>query len=624
MMHLINTKTCKLETLGNPTPLYAILSHTWGGDEITLQDIQSGKFDENKEGYKKLRNTCSVAASHGFEHVWVDTCCIDKTSSAELSEAINSMYHWYQESGVCYAYLSDVPSCPTGSQAKSLPHEFSTSRWFRRGWTLQELIAPSTLIFLDQEWQQLGTKSSLQEDISEITAIPAEVLLTGDLKSTSIAQRMSWASRRETTRIEDIAYSLMGIFGVNMPMLYGEGEKAFIRLQEEIMKFSDDYSLFAWSSNGSRGGLLATSPAAFANSRGIVTLEASKSLGKSIMVDNKGIHLMVRSREIRPGSTVLQAILSCGLKSSEEWRVAIHVEEGMVETTGSDEKEIPESTGFYERIKDRHELLGIDDTELVKYRERRICIRRERLTRRSEPPLMRAARCGAESVVELLLSNGANANFRAWDGYTPLIMAARNGHEGVVKLLLTRGAEVDLKDTSFKRTPLLWATLSGHEKVVRLLLEAGAEVEFKDRVYRRTSLGWAAYNANKEVVKVLLEKGARPNSKDRYGRTALSWAAIRGHEELVRLLLERADVEVDSKDAAGRSPLSWAAVTKEEEDTSIGSNSEGVLKLLLDTNAVNIESRDVNGETPLSLATGEGYLERARLLLEKVSNTPSA
>ena len=163
-----------------------------------------------------------------------DLCCIDKTSSAELSEAINSMYRWYQESGVCYAYLADVP-----------PNAFSKSRWFTRGWTLQELIAPSTVIFLDQKWQEIGTKSSLQRVISEITGIPTDILLGGDLEDASIAQRMSWASKRETTRVEDAAYCLMGIFSIHMPMLYGEGERAFIRLQEEIMRVSDDHSLFA-------------------------------------------------------------------------------------------------------------------------------------------------------------------------------------------------------------------------------------------------------------------------------------------------------------------------------------------------------------------------------------------
>jgi len=286
-MRLLHTRTLKLEEFGgNEIPLYAILSHTWRENEITFQDIEGGDA-EKKVGYEKVGETCRIAKDHGFDYVWIDTCCIDKTSSAELSEAINSMYHWYQESGVCYAYLADVQfNAETMNLAK-----FSKSRWFIRGWTLQELIAPSMIIFLNQEWKEIGTKSSLQWMISKITGIPANILLRGNIESASVAQRMSWASKRKTTRDEDLAYCLMGIFGVNMPMLYGEGEKAFIRLQEEIIKVSDDHSLFAWQSYNNGGGLLATSPAAFINSSKIIPLNSSSTLSGAITVNNKGIHL---------------------------------------------------------------------------------------------------------------------------------------------------------------------------------------------------------------------------------------------------------------------------------------------------------------------------------------------
>ncbi|KAH8663075.1 heterokaryon incompatibility protein-domain-containing protein [Tricladium varicosporioides] len=252
-MWLMHQAQRKLEEFGgNDIPLYAILSHKWGKSEITFQDIESDSAEEKVE-YEKVRKTCSRAKADGFDYVWIDTCCIDKTSSAELSEAINSMYQWYQESGVCYVYLADVPSNATNN-------EFATSTWFTRGWTLQELIAPSTVIFLDQKWQKIGTKSSRQRIISEITGIPANILLGGDLESASVAQKMSWASKRETKRVEDIAYCLMGIFGINMPMLYGEGERAFIRLQEEIIKVSDDHSLFAWRSSKSFHSILQAGP----------------------------------------------------------------------------------------------------------------------------------------------------------------------------------------------------------------------------------------------------------------------------------------------------------------------------------------------------------------------------
>src|SRR2546421_7751149 len=204
-MRLLNTTKRKLEEFETEKiPVYAILSHTWGENEVTLQDIKGGEA-EKKKGYEKIRNTCSMAAADGFHYVWIDTCCIDKTSSAELSEAINSMYRWYHESGVCYAYLADVPP-------NAVDDEFTKSRWFTRGWTLQELIAPSTVIFLDQKWQKMGTKSSRQRIISDITGIPTNILLGRDLERASVAQKLSWASKRETTRVEDTAYCLMGIF----------------------------------------------------------------------------------------------------------------------------------------------------------------------------------------------------------------------------------------------------------------------------------------------------------------------------------------------------------------------------------------------------------------------------
>src|SRR5579862_1396337 len=319
-MRLLNTTKRKLEEFAsNEIPLYAILSHVWGKNEITFQDIE-GADAEKKVGYEKLGKTCSMAADHGFDYVWIDTCCIDKTSSAELSEAINSMYRWYQESQVCYAYLADVPS----DQTRTLNPEFLNSRWFKRGWTLQELIAPSKVTFLDQRWQQIGTKSSLRRVISEITSIPINILRGGDLECASIAQRMSWASKRETTRVEDLAYCLIGIFGVNMPMLYGERERAFVRLQEEIMKVSDDHSLFVWKSLENHGGLLATSPAAFLDSHKVIPINSSSNLSGAISVNNKGIYLklLLRSRANASFQDDVLAILPCTEEGKE---VAIYM-----------------------------------------------------------------------------------------------------------------------------------------------------------------------------------------------------------------------------------------------------------------------------------------------------------
>ncbi|KAF1849020.1 HET-domain-containing protein, partial [Cucurbitaria berberidis CBS 394.84] len=274
-MRLLNRKTGKLEYFPDrPYPRYAILSHTWGptGTEITFRDMEEGRESSKQESYEKLKNTCAQAEADDIDYVWIDNFCIDKESSAELSESINSMFIWYQEAETCYAFMADVPTGEDPQTSKL----FARSKWFKRGWTLQELIAPKTVIFYSQGWAQLGTRSVLAGVISNITRID-EGILTGlrDLRYVSVAKRMSWASTRVTTRQEDIAYCLMGLFNVNMAMLYGEGgERAFRRLQEEIMKDSDDETLFAWTSTEEPQpelqGLLAKSPKDFRNSSGYI------------------------------------------------------------------------------------------------------------------------------------------------------------------------------------------------------------------------------------------------------------------------------------------------------------------------------------------------------------------
>ncbi|KAH8719377.1 hypothetical protein GQ44DRAFT_366548 [Phaeosphaeriaceae sp. PMI808] len=281
------------------------------------------------------------------------------------------MYRWYQGSGMCYAYLADVPPNAVVHQTRTISPEFSKSRWFTRGWTLQELIAPSMVIFLDQEWQEIGTKSSLQSIISEITGIPDTILQGADLESASAAQRMSWASKRETTRVEDLTYCLIGIFGVSIPLLYGEGERAFIRLQEEIMKISDDHSLFAWESFGPHGGLLATSPAAFLKSNKIIPLDSSSNLSGAITVNNKGIHLKLRFMDTDRTSfqRVELAILPCAVQGELEKKVGIYV------------RAKPETNEYFERIYGRRlELINLDDFSPSKYPDKNICVRQERRT----------------------------------------------------------------------------------------------------------------------------------------------------------------------------------------------------------------------------------------------------
>ena len=225
---------------------------------------------------------------------WIDSCCIDKSSSAELSEAINSMYRWYSDAQVCYAFLFDVWDT-SGQDPHELGSEFRRSKWFTRGWTLQELLAPSTLVFFDRDWKDIGTKSSLKDLLESITGVKEEHLF--DCRKASVAQKMSWAAIRETTRVEDQAYCLMGLFQVNMPPLYGEGERAFLRLQSEILRTSDDASIFAWSDKSQlevegETSLLAESPAAFLDS-GDVVPALSRYFESAYSMTNRGLQIEV-------------------------------------------------------------------------------------------------------------------------------------------------------------------------------------------------------------------------------------------------------------------------------------------------------------------------------------------
>lgn len=298
-------------------PPYAILSHTWAEEEVLFHDIALGPDHEImpskpslrtrhrrnrthpelirpakphvKVGWNKVLNTCLQACRDGFEYVWIDTCCIDKSSSAELSEAINSMYRWYSMATVCYVHLAGCALCPALA-ARPAPAELELldrrlmdeaasgwnpllsgteveracdalilnectraqlriCRWFTRGWTLQELLASCDVHFFDQNWHFIARRCQIIPTLHSVTNIHCSALRRdrGDsIARFSIAQRMYWASKRSTTRLEDEAYCLLGLFRINMPLLYGEGRRAFKRLQEEIAKVSSDHSIYAW------------------------------------------------------------------------------------------------------------------------------------------------------------------------------------------------------------------------------------------------------------------------------------------------------------------------------------------------------------------------------------------
>ncbi|KAI1327800.1 HET-domain-containing protein [Xylariaceae sp. FL0255] len=268
-MWLLNVHTLKLKAYlsTKDRPKYAILSHTWGEEEVLFSHVENLETPdlEKLKGYTKVKSSCLQARKDAYEWIWIDTCCINKDSSAELSEAINSMWAWYRHSDVCYAFLSDA--------RKGKRDSIRASRWMKRGWTMQELIAPSQVRFFDMNWNELGDRLGMASLLSEVTRIDRSVLsrnqapghthniqagvlcvLCGKpaeveriLDQISIASKMSWSARRETTRSEDRSYSLLGLFGVNMPLLYGEGgPSAWQRLQEEIIKKTYDQSILAF------------------------------------------------------------------------------------------------------------------------------------------------------------------------------------------------------------------------------------------------------------------------------------------------------------------------------------------------------------------------------------------
>lgn len=339
-MRLINIYTLELEEFfTTQTPRYYILSHRWGPEEVNYKDYRKKRTTDGP-GYRKIVDACDFARtwqSSGNDalpvrYLWIDTCCIDKRSSAELSEAINSMFKWYRLARMCIVYLADVSSMDC--QDVVTENALGKCDWFKRGWTLQELIAPGHLVFSDVNWKIIGSivKSyginsyskmhrpypDLLEVVCSITRIPKRVLATCNGLRTatpSIAQRMSWAAQRATTREEDMAYCLMGIFDVNMPLLYGEGTKAFLRLQEEILRRSRDQSILAWGVSHDDPtcrllrprtgpwGLLAHSPLMFRDSGDVVfNAEAEDRPSKPFYITSEGIETEAILKSVDPAA----------------------------------------------------------------------------------------------------------------------------------------------------------------------------------------------------------------------------------------------------------------------------------------------------------------------------------
>ncbi|KAI0881817.1 HET-domain-containing protein [Annulohypoxylon maeteangense] len=380
-MRLLQVHTRQLEEFnGQPAPPYAILSHTWQKHEITFRDI-SNPDHTSYEQYTKIDGCCRQAAKDGLDYVWIDTCCIDKSSSAELSEGINSMFRWYRQSRICYIYLSDVSA---DDDPFSDDSEFRNSRWFRRGWTLQELLAPMELIFFDSLWNELNIgriNRSLEPNraqnlqaafthqehylnrlgllylLSEITNIPRIALDSGDFSQFCAAARLAWAADRETTRVEDRAYSLLGLLEVNMPLLYGEGNKAFTRLQEEVIKSRDDDSLLAWGYRLTpktqprlhADPVLAQSPSDFKHCHSFQKLQTEETSPDVPLttthsaMTNIGMQMAIPLRPIDSKNRVFIAILRCLIPGTFDHRN--HLVLPLVRTKGGDKNHYSRAPG---------------------------------------------------------------------------------------------------------------------------------------------------------------------------------------------------------------------------------------------------------------------------------------
>ena len=207
------------------TTPYVILSHVWMENEIKYEDmenfqvVRASPFCDQSQSASKIVGACQKVLDYDngeIGHLWMDTVWINKHDPAELSAAINSMYRWYKGAEACFAYLDDFPT----DKVKI----FTQSRWFNRGWTLQELIAPKRVIINDRRWRKIGSKMDLHQQLEKRTKINTDTLLEpGAVNHASISERMSWYSGREVTVPEDTAYCLLGLFGVHMPLVYGEG-----------------------------------------------------------------------------------------------------------------------------------------------------------------------------------------------------------------------------------------------------------------------------------------------------------------------------------------------------------------------------------------------------------------
>ncbi|KJK65079.1 ANK ankyrin repeat protein [Aspergillus parasiticus SU-1] len=465
--------------------------------------------------------------------------------------AINSMYQWYGEASICYAYLADIVS----------KKDIGNSRWFTRGWTLQELIAPQHIIFLNKYWEPIGTKESLQSELSACTKIPVYIL-SGfvHMENISVAQRMAWAAGRLTTKVEDRAYSLLGLFGVNH-------------------KSSDDESIFAWKSakEKNHSGPLATSPDDFSDSYDVIMRHEHYPMSRKApwTVNNKGLQLELRFLATGDCGAGL-AILNCKRMGKEDHSVAIYIVDKFL------------TLDRFERVEcDRLELVDMRRFRPSQYPPRLLTFQHRRLAG------MRMS--GFSSQSQSIVPSTA-PRVRSSLGYEPVDEGSRLG-----STLWPLPPSL-----SWHEEMLVDAVKTGNaDRVHDLLASRKMNVNLTDNE-GRTLLSYAAQKGNWEITQLLLSQRAiKADQGDDRGQTPLSYAAEAGHINIVWLFLTRRDVNVTSNDASGLTPLSYAART----------GNVTLVEILLSQSEIRRHIKDGNGRTPLSHAAEYGRGNLVHVLL---------
>ncbi|RYP13405.1 hypothetical protein DL767_010763 [Monosporascus sp. MG133] len=651
-MRLVNVKTHRLEVfVDQNTPPYAILSHTWGSDseELTLRDVKEGKINKPGVGLVKFQGCCDQASKDGFEYVWIDTCCIDKTDLVELSEAINSMFRWYKYAHVCYVYLSDVPD---DQNPREVGSKFRASRWFQRGWTLQELLAPRCLIFYNSEWHPLGTKVQLSPVIESITGIP-RLFLKGivDLYSASVAQRMSWAAQRDTKRKEDIAYCLLGIFGIAMPMIYGEGGyQAFIRLQEQIMRSTRDHSILAWGlskeqstsySESRARGVLAAAPSDFANSGHVI--HRNRSYFDALEISSGSLRISLPLL-ITPAETI--GLLNCGPEGDAQQVVGIPLVK--VASGGSDEYIRPRGyhsvlrlTPAFNALREfiyikndngasaqssnqQHWVYDDDDfadvdLELLdvapqsSWDQDRAVITS---TTKSDPTLVRLRhkKEGSQDFIlilefreqdtcveahHLIMICSRDTSLEAIAGKLDHVIQNTSGMKsasnGLLDLQLTMEPIAErpmftIRPEAMLRPPDVTfdATAGLQKSYLMLVIERVLHAQGRGEDLRNIDYCEKSYEL-----------------KSIYGQPPLLWASENGDTEMIKLLLDNG-IDMAASNNGKRTPL-------------VAASDEGhvdVVRLLLATSKIDVNSKDSeSGRTPLMAASDKGHVDVVRQLL---------